>query len=367
VVGALRAEEANLLQARALARAHGWWDELMRTMQGLRSLYGHTGRRAEWARLVEEIVPDFVDPATDGPLPGREEGWRLVSGYRIGLAEEARQWTEAERLQRITVEWNRQRGSTALGLAPERLSPVQRHAIRSLATSVHGLGEIQRERGQPECVESYKESYELALRIDDRAGAATAARNLGIGYETLPAIRDLTEAERWYRRSLELRAEEDGLGRALCLAQLGLVAYERFVEARKAARPGQELLKHLNGARRLYQEALDLTPEDAIANLADCHNQLGIVHGEAGNLEPALEHYRKAISYFESAGDTYRAAQTRHNVAFALAHGRRFGDAKEYALAALRGYQSFGDHAKDAVMKTLKLIADIDQGLKDSA
>ena len=31
-------------------------------MQGLRTLYGHTGRRAEWQRLVEEIVPDFVDP-----------------------------------------------------------------------------------------------------------------------------------------------------------------------------------------------------------------------------------------------------------------------------------------------------------------
>jgi len=73
VIGALTAEEANLLHARQLARRHGWWDALTSTMQGLRTLYGHTGRRAEWTRLVEEIVPIFVDPATDGSLPGREE------------------------------------------------------------------------------------------------------------------------------------------------------------------------------------------------------------------------------------------------------------------------------------------------------
>ncbi|MGQ0605094.1 MAG: CHAT domain-containing protein [Anaerolineales bacterium] len=98
VISALAAEEANLLHARQLARTNGWWNALTSTMQGLRSLYGHTGRRAEWARLVNEIVPGFVDPVTDGPLPGREEEWSLVTAYRVRLAREARQWAEAERL-----------------------------------------------------------------------------------------------------------------------------------------------------------------------------------------------------------------------------------------------------------------------------
>jgi hypothetical protein len=101
VIGALAAEEANLLHARQLARRHGWWDRITSTMQGLRMLYAHTGRRAEWARLVAEIVPEFVDPQTDGPLPGREEAWSLVTDYRVRLAREMRNWPEAERLQRV--------------------------------------------------------------------------------------------------------------------------------------------------------------------------------------------------------------------------------------------------------------------------
>jgi hypothetical protein len=42
-------------------------------MQGLRVLYEHTGRAVEWRRLVEELIPELTDPATGGPLPGREE------------------------------------------------------------------------------------------------------------------------------------------------------------------------------------------------------------------------------------------------------------------------------------------------------
>ena len=75
VIAALEAEEANLLHAWRLARQHEWWGPLAGTMQGLQVLYDQTGRRLEWRRLVEEIVPDFVDPATGGPLPGRNDDW----------------------------------------------------------------------------------------------------------------------------------------------------------------------------------------------------------------------------------------------------------------------------------------------------
>ena len=45
VIAALAAEEANLLHARRLARQNGWWSPVTSTMQGLRNLYDHTGRR----------------------------------------------------------------------------------------------------------------------------------------------------------------------------------------------------------------------------------------------------------------------------------------------------------------------------------
>lgn len=81
VIANLLAQEANLLHARALARDHGWWTAVVNVMQGLETLYIHTGRKDEWKRLVREIVPDLVDPETEQPLAGREELRDTVSGF----------------------------------------------------------------------------------------------------------------------------------------------------------------------------------------------------------------------------------------------------------------------------------------------
>ncbi len=364
VIGILGAEEANLLHARHIARTHGWWDALTSTMQGLTQLYEHTGRQAQWTRLVEEIVPDFIDPSNNGPLPGREEKWSLVTGYRVQLAREARQWAEAERLQSACVEWDRKRAAEALALSPKVLNRDQRNRIRALAVSLHQLAQIQRQLDQAECVESYNQSYELALRIQDTAAAATVAFNLGHAYEDLPDIKNLDEAERWYQQSLGLFAASDGLRRAKCLGQLGSVAYERFLDARSDSRPQADMLAHLNRALDFYMQVLDLLPANAVPDLAVTHHQLGVIFRNTGETERALEHYQKSINYKESAGDLYGAAQTRYNVAFALLNGGRFDDAKEYALAALRNYQTYGAGAADKVQKTLKLIAGIEEAAK---
>jgi tetratricopeptide (TPR) repeat protein len=348
VIGVLRAEEPNLLHARGLARQHGWWGLVIGTMQGLRQLYDHTGRRAEWARLVDEIVPDFVDADTGGPLPGREDQWSLVTEYRVRLAEEARQWEEAERLQRTCVEWDR-----------PRMRPEHSNSVRTLAASLHELGEIQREMGSAQCVKAYRESFDLAMSISDRSGAAAGALNLGNAYKDLRKIRNLDEAERWYRKSLELAADEDSMTRAGGLGQLAAVAYERFKEARDRKRPAPEILGYLNEALRRYHEALEMTPPDAIAQLAVFRNQLGNIYLNAGQIDRALHHWRESIRLDEAQGNLYGAAQTRFNVAVALARAGRFADARQYAEAALRGYQTYGPGAAAEVQKTLGLIADI--------
>jgi tetratricopeptide (TPR) repeat protein len=364
VIAALQAEEANLIRAREVARSRRWWDPVTSTMQGLHQLHAHTGRRAEWRRLVEEIVPDFVDGATDGPLSGREEEWGLVTEYRVRLAEEARQWEKAERLQRMAVAWTRERASPALAIPPEKLDDAQRNTIRTLAASAHELGEIQRELGQPACLDSYRESYQRALRIRDGPGAATCAYNLGTAHKDLAEIRDLAEAERWYQRSLELRSQGDRLGRAKSLIRLGSVAYERFKDGRGAGKPEDELTKHLQSALDLCNQALELIPENAITDLATVHNELGNIYGAAGDLDRALAHYRESIGYRESTGNLYDAALTQYNIALALAQGGRFPDAKEYALAAVRNYETYGEGAKDDVLKTRKLIDYIDNAMK---
>lgn len=251
-------EEANLLHARHLAQKHGIWNRIISTMQGLGQLYDHTGCRAEWRRLVEEIVPDFVDPATDGPLPGREEEWSLVTEYRVRLADEDRQWIEAERLQGVCVEWDRKQSAATLSKDTDQLDDTERNTIRTLAVSLHTLGQIQREQGKSECVTSYKKALDLSERIGEKPAMAICAFNLGHSYMYVPDLRDLVKAEKWYRRSLDLRDEGDRLGRGKCFNQLGSVAYECFKEAREKKKPEEELVKHLNDALGYYHKALDM-------------------------------------------------------------------------------------------------------------
>lgn len=364
VIAALRTEEANLLYARALALSglrqsqgeYDWSDPLTSTMQGLRTLYDHTGRRAEWRRLVEEIVPDFVG-ADDLPLPGREEGWGLVTEYRVGLAMESRDWPAAERLQRVRVEWERRRAADLLARPPESLSANEKNSLRLLGASLEQLGHIQREQGKDECVKSYQESIPIYQLAKASAAEAVAAFNLGHAYKDLPALRDLDAAEGWYQRSLDLRAEGDRVGRGKTLGQLGAVEYERFLDGKKANKPQAELIQYLNSAAKFYQQQIDLMPSDALDGLAIPHNQLGNIYNDAGDLERALYHYNQCIHYDELAGNQYGAGQTRRNIAIVLAQNGRPADALLYARAALRNFEPYGDRALDKVEQTKSTIA----------
>ncbi len=352
-------EEANLLHARRLARVHGWWGPEIATMQGLLQLYDHMGRWAEWRRLVEEIVPDFVDPETEGPLPGREDDWSLVTEYRVRLALKERQRAQAERLQNVLVDWCRRRVAPALARPAGELENGDRNAVRTLAAIILQLGQIRRELGRPDCVTAIEEALDLCERIGERVEAAVCAYNLGRVFIEIPVLRDLDQADRWCRRSLDLHDESDRLGCGRCVGQLGLVAFERFRETRAAGRPAEEILRHLNEAVRLYQEALLLFPRDAVNDVAVAHYQLGLIYGSAGNPDRAVQHYREAVQRFEQAGDLLKAARTRLNVAIALSNAGRRADGLEYAEAALRGFESFGERAAAEIEKTRGLIAEI--------
>jgi tetratricopeptide (TPR) repeat protein len=215
-------------------------------------------------------------------------------------------------------------------------------------------------------VDSYQEDYELALKLDDKPGAAVTAFNLGHVYmgDFVPALRDLAQAEQWYRRSLELTHENDRLGRGKTQGSLGLVARERFKEARQAGEPEAVLAEHLNAALQAYQQALQMFPPDAVNELATTHNQLGNIYNEAGQTEQAVAHYREAIRYFEQAGNLYGAAITRENVALAYADAGRFEDALLFARAALANFEQFGPAAADRVERARGLIAQIEADIK---
>jgi tetratricopeptide (TPR) repeat protein len=364
VISVLKAEEDNLLAAWRLAREHGRWTCVLYTMRGLWTLHEETGRSAAWRRLVETIVPDFIDPATGGPLPGREELWGPVTDYRVGLAKMDRNWTEAERLQRDCVDWSRERAQLALETAPETRANNQLDVIRALGTAVHELAEIQRRKGAASCADAYREAFDLANAIGDAAGQAICALNLGAAYIEIADLRNLDKAECWTRKNLDLQIPNDALGRCRSLSQLGLIAYERFKDARAADRSVDECAGFLAEAARLYEQALEICPETAVTDRGIIHNQLGNIYCGAGDIDRALQPYRKAIRDKEEVGDTFGAGETRYNVALALRDAGRLDDARDYAEAALANFQTFGERAAAEIQKPKKLIAEIDKALE---
>jgi tetratricopeptide (TPR) repeat protein len=363
MIGVLGAEEANLLQARRLARRYVWWGTVTSTMQGLQTLYEHTGRQAEWRRLVEEVVPDFTDPATDGPLRGREGGWGFVIGYRTRLAIAARDWPEAERLLRLDVNQGRQQVAPVLAADSTTWDPGQCNAIRSLAVSLHQLGHLQTECRQPECAVTLQEALSLSERIGDQEAAVACAVHLGHAYLDVAPLRSLEQAEHWYKQGLGMCEPHGKHAQAKCLMGLGRVSQERFDQAVKAGQPEAERRGLLNESLRYYGQALDLTPPDAVSDLAVIHNQLGGTYHRAADVNGALPHYRQSIRYKETQGNLYGAAQTRFNVALLLANADRFQEALQYAQAALKNYEQCGDSAAGQIQKTRELIQAINQAL----
>jgi tetratricopeptide (TPR) repeat protein len=361
VVPVLAAEEANLRHALALARADGLWQAAVGCLQGLNVLYARTGRDGEWARLVAAITPDFTDPATGGPLPGRDDRWSLITGYRVRLAWQARDWPAATTLLNARIAWNRDRAAAALAAPPASLTPAQRNQIRTLSASLHELAQILRYQADPGCLPYYREALGLLGRIGGRQEEAELAINLGNTYKNVPELRDLDQAEHWYQHSLRLRTDSDRLGRAKSLSQLGAVALQRFDDARAAGEAEPVLLEHLNTALRHYLQARELDhPDDHESRAIDEH-QLGSIYHRAGDTDQALRHYQQAIQHNEARGDIYKAGETRYNIAGLLAEDGRISDALLYAHAALGNYQQAGPGATAEADRALQLIAELEQ------
>jgi tetratricopeptide (TPR) repeat protein len=360
VVAMLGAEESNLLHALSLARTNGWWDHVIGSMQGLQVLYQQTGRWVEWARLVARVTPELVDPVTEGPLPGLEEHWSILSGYRVVLAQRARDWTAASRLHQARIAKEREEAKTALAVDPASLDLDQRAQLQNLAIAIEGLGAMLREQQEPDCVPVFTEALELAQRIGDRPREAVLAFHLGDSY-LMAGLRNLDQAEFWYRDALARIDPADRLHRAQITGQLGRIYAERFDDALKANLPEDERLSHFHASLEAYYEALKLHPKDAVSDLAVTHRMLGIIYDLASQVDAAMDHHRQSIHYCEVSADRYGAAVGRSNIAITLSRQGRMDEALLWAQAALDDYQSLGLGAKDEIARTERLLAQIDQ------
>ena len=371
----LGSEEDNLLHARRQARRNRWLDPVTSCMQGLSIHYEYRGRLAEWARLVAEIIPDYCAD-NDEPIPGLEQEYSIVMGYRVDLARlHEYDLVKAAALQEIRVALNRRQAAAVLALPAEvSLDDEQRNRLRTLGVSVFTLGSIAMAEGNPACLRHYHESLGIDQRIGDRIAQAMNEYNLGHAYKDLPDIRDLDEAEAAYRRSLDLCNPEDVMHRSACVSQIGLVHYERLREARRRKEPEETLLRHARDAEEHYLQGLQLYPQDAVTVLAPAHLQLGNLYAEVGQPEQAREHYEHSVRYAEKAGDRFNAGGTRLNMALMYVQASRRENqpsrqrdflhrAQAYAEAALRDFQHYQGRAANEEAKAQGLLDQINERL----
>ena len=375
VIQFLALEEANLLHARRSARRHGWSDSVISGMQGLRILYEYQGRLSEWSRLVAEITPDYCTP-DDAPIPGREDQYSPVMGYRVDLAKDHdRDLPRAAAFQEKRVAWDRQQAAPALALPPDApLDAVQRNRIRTLGVSLAQLGHILREENNGDCVQSYEEAISHYKRVQDRTVEAITQYNLGHAYKDIPDIRNLDAAEAAYQRSLAVWAENDLLNRSKTIQQIGMVHHERFGEAQERREPAATVLKHAQAAEQQYLEALDLCPSTALSTFGPLHHELGSLYTDVGKTESAREHLEKAAQYFEQTGNCYHAGFARFSMALMYQQAvQRDSDptrqrdllrrAEAYAQAAHRDFQHYQGRAGDKEAAAQQLLAAIAQAL----
>jgi tetratricopeptide (TPR) repeat protein len=372
--GSLAMEESNLLHARRIGRRVGLWGPVIGAMQGLRSLYDYQGRGAEWARLVEALVPDYCT-ADAGPVPGREDDYRVVMEYRVRLAQDRdRDLDRAADLQSWMIDWDRTWAAEALALPPDApLDAEQRNRIRTLGVSVAMLAHLLRDRGDPACADRYRETIGYHRRIGDTPGEANGRYNLGRAYAEVPAIRDLDAAESAYCLSLALRDPNDALGRSACIKQIGMVHHARFREAHAEGSPKSDLLRHARAAESAYLEALALCPAGAV-DRGPMHNELGNLYDDVGQTQRAREHYENAIRIHDRTGDCYGAGQTRFNLALLYRQSaedeptpyrRRdlLRRAEAYAQTALEDFRHYQRRAADWEARAQQLIDLIAQAL----
>jgi tetratricopeptide (TPR) repeat protein len=362
-VAELAAQESNLRHACRLAGEQQWWEPTAGIAGGLGALYESDGRLGEWEEMVDGLCGLCTDGQGEQAKAGRERLWRTITEQGVKISRQRERLPRAERLQRLCVEWDRRQAEPALDAAHNEPDAARAGKVRTLAESLFHLSEILREEGTP-AVKVEEEAIELRERLGERQQASMWAFELGAIYTETPAVRNLAQAERWLKRSLELIHDDDPAGKAECLAALGRVAWERFNEARKGNAPEPELRRHLTTARQYYQLALEHDKPGDWGKLASHNQQLGHVSYSLGDIDRALPHYRESIRCDELQGNVFGAAQTRFNLAIALRDVDRLGEARKFARAAQRDLHALGGHAAGMRERCDKLVVNIEERLR---
>ena len=365
VVAELAADEANLRHACNLARKFEWWDLIAGCIHGLGALFEGGGRIAEWQDFFDELIKECADELKQEPLDGRGLYWRAVAEQGVYSALARRRLHHAEKLQRLCLHWDKEQANPYLPVAANELEKSQKAVVGRYALSLYRMGGVVRRQGFPE-PKIDEEAVDLQESLGDKETASRWAFELGLEYTDNSALRDLRQAERWLQRSLELKEEEDRLGKGACCAELGRVAWERFGEARKANLLQVELLRFLNDARQYYLRAVENNPSDDCARLAAHNQELGHICVALGDLGRALPYYRESIRYYEREGATEPVARIQFTLALSLRDANRVAEARKFAQDACANFKKIPDCDPEILKRAERILESIEQRIGET-
>ena len=346
----LNNDEANLLYARQLAIDYELRSEIIYLMLGLEVFYYDKGQRLEWARLVEEILPLYIDLSTDHPLIGYEDEWGTLTEWRIRLARDKLDLEEAKKLTQMRVNAYRQRAEKS----------SEPDTIRNLAICIYEMGQIKREMRNSDCVQDYVEAIKWADKINDTEIIAKCYLNLGNSYIYLEDIQNLELSEDYFRKSLDLKDMRDIVGKGICYCNLGYVANKRYQLGKDSGKTEKDIKADFDAALENYNKALEYLPDYAYDRKGDVYDHMVILYSYDKDYKNAQEYYQRAVECYEKAHNVFKAGNTRLHMALALEQAGSFEDALKYADAALSDYNKLGDGASS----NAKSAQDLIQGLK---
>jgi tetratricopeptide (TPR) repeat protein len=347
----LVADEQNLLHALRLARTHAWWEEVIGVLRVINKLYAETGRKMEYLRVLEDVVPDFLDPVTSDPVAGMDEWWFEFASLRardIRMGKDGAR--KAEHIYARLILYARMEVAKYPAPVTGKPEDNSRVALSNLGTVLQNYGIMQWLDADAKCVSSLQEALDISEQLEERDGIESAAMHLGHAYVDFQDIRDLVKAEQYYQRKLDMAtARQDPFSAAHALREIGQIYYFRFIEARQEPEAlleklgEQGFLDHLNmlinAALTYARKAAELVPPGN-PFASHIHHLIGNIYDDAGQPDVAIQNYEKSIQVADACGDTGGASKGRREVARAYLKTGRLENALAYAEAAVKNLEN---------------------------
>jgi len=272
----LAAERRTLGLAAAEALKRGLFGEAQSILQPLDEFWDARGLGEEaraWVDRCRELLED-----RQGRPPGPETPAGALWMFMVG--SQANRFHRMGTLDEAEVEYE------AIRQSLEKTGGDA--AQRPLAAAYHQLGMVSQDRGDLSGAETwYRKSLEIHESLGNRPWMAQTYHQLGVVSQDRG---DLSVAETWYRKSLEI---EESLGNrpgmATTYQQLGIVSQSRG---------------DLSGAETWYRKSLEIS--ESLGNrpgMAMTYHQLGTVLHFQGDLTGAEMWYRKSLEIKESLGN----------------------------------------------------------------